>query len=86
MILFQALKRLFLQYRKKANRNWLKKGYMYVKLHDRESLSGIERWECTERRNYKCKGKARTQLINSKPMVQVYGTHNHPPIQTDKHW
>lgn len=63
---------------KKGNSKLIHNGYMYVKLRRKEENDGA-RWECTERRNHQCKGKARTKKIGSKDMVQAYMFHNHPP-------
>lgn len=68
---------------KKGKSKLVKNGYMFVRLHESK---GKGLWECTERRNHKCRGKARTMLINLKQMVQFYCDHNHPPVQTDKYW
>lgn len=53
-------------------------GYQYTKRGI--ARSGITKWRCQYR---KCKGKARTQQIEFKEMVQMYYPHDHLPTQME---
>lgn len=52
-------------------------GYQYTK---RSITTGITKWRCQRR---KCRGKATTQQIEYKEMVQMYHPHDHPPTQIE---
>lgn len=41
-------------------------------------------WDCSQKRQFGCKGKAQTRQINSKEMVKLYGMHNHFPNNEPK--
>lgn len=52
-------------------------GREYTKLRKTKNLTF---WECCKKRSG-CKGKAKTQTIDSKEMVKAYDLHNHDYLE-----
>lgn len=59
-------------------------GFDFIKHSNNKQ--GISYWVCSKRRPSYCKGRAQTRRVGTKEIVEVYGTHNHPPenITTEK--
>lgn len=57
-------------------------GFEFIK--ERTTKNGNQTsWVCSMKRRFYCKGRAQTRRIGAKEIVELYGIHNHLPMDTD---